>query len=190
MRRCVATAAGRIQYEVPAPSEPDRAASRRGSFGRGIAPAGAEPRGRRWHAGRRREAIARYRRPRTLTGFRQPPGQAAWEHRGARRGFEVVFCDEYRFEGGTAAVEGDEAWVVHYRILLDAGWRTQRARVTGHSAGGRRELTLQCDPGGEWTLDGERAPQLEGCLDVDLESSALTNAFPVHRLGLQVGEQA
>jgi hypothetical protein len=29
-----------------------------------------------------------------------------------------------------------------------------------------------------------------GCLDVDLEGSAFTNAFPVHRLGLNVGEQA
>lgn len=32
------------------------------------------------------------------------------------------------------------------------------------------------------------APQLDGCLDVDLESSSCTNAFPVHRLGLRVGQ--
>ena len=29
-----------------------------------------------------------------------------------------------------------------------------------------------------------------GCLDVDLEASACTNAFPVNRLGLAAGEQA
>jgi hypothetical protein len=34
------------------------------------------------------------------------------------------------------------------------------------------------------------AGHLDGCLDVDLESSSLTNAFPVHRLGLEVGELA
>jgi hypothetical protein len=33
-------------------------------------------------------------------------------------------------------------------------------------------------------------PQLTGCLDVDLEASACTNAFPVHRLGLEVGQAA
>jgi hypothetical protein len=41
-------------------------------------------------------------------------------------------------------------------------------------------------------LGQSRSPRarLDGCLDVDLESSALTNAFPVHRLGLDVGERA
>lgn len=31
---------------------------------------------------------------------------------------------------------------------------------------------------------------MAGCLDVDLESSALTNAFPIHRLQLPPGEEA
>ena len=31
---------------------------------------------------------------------------------------------------------------------------------------------------------------MDGCLDVDLESSSLTNAFPVERLGLDIGETA
>jgi uncharacterized protein len=39
-------------------------------------------------------------------------------------------------------------------------------------------------------VDGRPDPSLDGCLDVDLESSALTNAFPVHRLALSVGEMA
>jgi hypothetical protein len=55
---------------------------------------------------------------------------------------------------------------------------------------GRGEITLQHDGSGHWRLDGDRADHLDGCLDVDLEASALTNAFPVHRLGLRVGEQA
>jgi hypothetical protein len=33
-------------------------------------------------------------------------------------------------------------------------------------------------------------PELDGCLDVDLESSACTNTFPVHRLDLAVGQSA
>jgi uncharacterized protein len=129
-----------------------------------------------------------------VTGFREPPRQAAWRHLSAREGFEVVFLnrvdDGYSAGGDTVAVEGDDAWVVHYGVLLDAGWRTQSAHVASHSRNGRREVTLQCDPRGRWAIGGERAPHLDGCLDVDLESSALTNAFPVHRLGLQVGERA
>jgi hypothetical protein len=39
-------------------------------------------------------------------------------------------------------------------------------------------------------VNGVAAPQLTGCLDVDLESSAFTNALPVHRLALSVGQEA
>jgi hypothetical protein len=126
--------------------------------------------------------------------FLEPPRRAAWQHREARNGFEVVFLepvgDEYRIEGDTAAVEGDEAWSVRYRIVLSRAWHTTKAHVTSRSAAGRCEVTLQCDEAGRWRIDGAQAPHLDGCRDVDLESSALTNAFPVHRLGLLVGEGA
>jgi hypothetical protein len=43
---------------------------------------------------------------------------------------------------------------------------------------------------GEWRVDGREEPALSGCLDVDLEASAATNALPVARLALAVGERA
>jgi uncharacterized protein len=46
---------------------------------------------------------------------------------------------------------------------------------------------LEADGRGSWTVDGQAAPQLRGCLDLDLEASAMTNAFPMHRLALAVG---
>ncbi len=126
--------------------------------------------------------------------FGEPPRRAAWRHREAREGFEVVFlsgaASEYVMDGHSAAVEGGDAWAVHYRIRTDLSWRTREAHVTGRSDGGEHDVTLRSDGGGRWEIDGTRAPDLDGCLDVDLESSVLTNAFPVHRLGLRIGEQA
>src|SRR5204862_2956546 len=126
--------------------------------------------------------------------FTEPPHFAAWEHRDARRGFEVAFFGradgELRVEGETAAVEGADAWAVRYSIALDSEWHTIAAHVTGRSVAGRREVSLRSDAAGRWDVNGERAPELDGCMDVDLESSALTNAFPAHRLRLAVGEQA
>jgi hypothetical protein len=126
--------------------------------------------------------------------FLEPPRSAAWQHRDARNGFEVVFLDagndQYRIEGHTAAVEAGDSWTVHYRVVLDREWRTQTAHVTNRSAAGRHEVALRRDEDGRWEIDGARAPHLDGCLDVDLESSALTNAFPAHRLALEVGEEA
>jgi hypothetical protein len=126
--------------------------------------------------------------------FAAPPEFAAWRHRDARDGFEVVFLrgadGGYHLEGHTAAVEDGEAWAVRYRITLDGAWRTRAARVSGRSASGHHELAVEADGGGGWRVNGAEATYLDGCLDVDLESSACTNAFPVHRLGLKVGEGA
>jgi uncharacterized protein len=94
------------------------------------------------------------------------------------------------FEGDTAAVEGGEAWSVQYAVSLGPNWHTRSARVTGLSTSGRHERTLQSDGGGRWWIDGEPAPHLDGCFDVDLESSTFTNALPVHRLELGVGDHA
>src|SRR5687767_6957826 len=122
--------------------------------------------------------------------FHEPPEYAAWQHRDARDGFEVVFLhsdeDGYRLEGDTAAVEDGEAWAVQYDIILNSGWLTRSARVSGRSASGAHELTLEADGAGRWLINGAAAPHLDGCLDVDLESSALTNALPAHRLGLEI----
>ena len=126
--------------------------------------------------------------------FLDPPSTAAWQHRDARDGFEVAFLhpvdNGYRVEGHTAAVEDGQTWAVEYVVTLDRNWLTKSALVHGRSAWGRRELMLEGDGAGRWTVNGATAPEVDGCLDVDLEASSLTNAFPVRRLELQVGQEA
>jgi hypothetical protein len=123
--------------------------------------------------------------------LRRPPDSAAWQHQQARTGFEVVFVrvDDHvvRCAGCTTAVEEGEAWFVEYEIELDPAWRTRRARVRGRAGQKMRETLLTSDGEGNWQVDGRAAPELHGCLDVDLESSAFTNAFPVHRFACEVG---
>ena len=130
----------------------------------------------------------------TRRPFREPPPSAAWLHHDARTGFEVVFFRPadggYVLEGCTSAVEDGAAWAVSYALTLDAGWATRHARVSGRSAVGHREVVLVVDGAGHWRVDGDPAPHLDGCLDVDLEASACTNAQPVHRLNLAVGGRA
>ncbi|MGH3111121.1 MAG: putative glycolipid-binding domain-containing protein [Gaiellaceae bacterium] len=122
------------------------------------------------------------------------PAVAAWRHLDAREGFEVLFPrgeeGGYVFEGHATAVEGGVAWSVRYSIRVDAAWATRDAHVRSRSLASGRELRLEGDGHGGWTIDGRPAPELDGLLDVDLEASAFTNAFPVNRLGLGVGEDA
>ena len=122
------------------------------------------------------------------------PASAAWRHLDARVGFEVVFLrrepDGFRIEGHSTGVEDAVAWGVRYVITVDPGWRTTSAHVVELSERGTREVRLEADGRGGWRVDDEAAPQVDGCPDVDLEASALTNAFPVNRLGLDVGQRA
>jgi hypothetical protein len=122
------------------------------------------------------------------------PATAAWRHLATREGFEVLFATAidggHRFEGHSTGLEAEEAWSVGYSLTVDREWRNRAARVAGLSATGEHAVLLEGDGNGEWLLDGERAPELDGCLEVDLEASAFTNAFPVRRLGLSVGERA
>lgn len=126
-----------------------------------------------------------------LVPFDPPPRSAAWKHQGARTGFEVAILssvdDGYLLTGCTTAVEEGHLWIVDYTIEVDAGWHARSARVSGRSGTGSRACLLETAGDGRWRVDGLPAPHLEGCLDVDLESSALTNALPVHRFALPIG---
>jgi len=122
-----------------------------------------------------------------MSTFVDPPRQLAWRHQDLREGFEVVFVEpRWTIEGATAAVEDGAAFAVQYAIDVTPDWVTRGARVASFG----REVHLLADGDGHWHVDGAAVPALDGVFDVDLESSAFTNAFPVHRLALAVGESA
>ncbi len=77
--------------------------------------------------------------------------------------------------------------MVGYDIVVDENWRTRTARVWTEATAEPRSVLLEADGSGSWMLDGLAMPQLEGCVDVDLESSVCTNTIPIHRLQLEVG---
>jgi uncharacterized protein len=126
--------------------------------------------------------------------FRPPSATACWQHLEARTGFEVAYfqsvADGWRIEGSTAAVEDTQTWVVTYSIQLDSAWATRSARITARTTRGLQQIQLESDGAGHWQIDGGAARHLDGCMDIDLESSAMTNTLPVHRLHLPAGATA
>jgi hypothetical protein len=87
-------------------------------------------------------------------------------------------------------MEDGATWAVEYIIDVDAAWATRKAAIRGRSAAGLCSALLEADGNGHWLVDGKPARRLDGCLDVDLEASAMTNALPVRRLGLPVSAGA
>lgn len=77
---------------------------------------------------------------------------------------------------------------VDYRVTCDATWRTRSVDVEQTYRGDRLTLQLTHDGDGRWMVGGRPAPDLDGCTDVDLGISPSTNALPVNRLRLKVGE--
>lgn len=133
--------------------------------------------------------------------LRPMPPVSAWTHTGVRAGFEVLFveptADGLVLRGHTTAVEGAEAWAVGYRIDVDHRWRTREARIEAVTAAEtvrvtleRADLTEADNPvdGARWLVDGEPDDRFDDCVDVDLESSAVTNTLPLHRLDLRPGQ--
>ena len=121
-----------------------------------------------------------------MESFGRLPAAAAWRHETSRDGFEVVHFDDARgrdrITGQSALVMDGAPLSVRYVIELDPGWGTRRAHVHVRSYAGVRETLLEAGGAGSWRIDGTAAPHLDGILDVDLEASAMTNAFPVRRL--------
>jgi uncharacterized protein len=127
--------------------------------------------------------------PMTFEGL---PRAACWMHKGLRSGFGVSFFTPeqhgLRIEGTTTGFQENAPWIVSYEIVLDELWKTRHAEINSRTDSGSVEQVVECDGEGHWLVDGEDAEHLTGCLDIDLEASAMTNALPVHRLDLTVGE--
>ena len=121
-------------------------------------------------------------------GFAPLPTTAAWRLLEAHEGFEVVSIDTgpdgVRFSGTSVGVEERVPWSFRYVVEVDAAWHGVRATI---QVGDGRRLVVEADGPGRWLVDGTHDPVLDGCLDIDLEGSALTNTAPVHRLGLDEG---
>jgi hypothetical protein len=91
---------------------------------------------------------------------------------------------------GKAVFEGEEAGALAYTVTCDRAWRTTSADVDGWLGGRPVALRIRRDATGRWIVNGVLTPSLDGCDDVDLSITPSTNALPIRRLALKVGETA
>lgn len=128
----------------------------------------------------------------SINKFSALPRSAAWRiGENDREGFEVVRFEKKRdgvvVHGSSLGSERGKHWAIRYTIELDSKWCTRRATIESE---GSKPLTIRSNGAGRWTVDGERRVDLDGCLDLDLEASLVTNMAPVHRLSLGVGQSS
>jgi len=101
--------------------------------------------------------------------------------------FELVGQEKLWVLKGTILHLHDSSPVeARYLIECDLGWRTANARIEVHDHHQERTLQIKTE-GGHWTANGDPQPQLDGCIDIDLEWSPSTNTLPIRRLNLENG---
>lgn len=79
---------------------------------------------------------------------------------------------------------------LEYHITCDHGFHTRAAVVNGWVGEREVDITIEADGAGGWRMNGAECPQVEGCVDVDLNFSPSTNLLPIRRLRLEIGEEA
>jgi len=92
----------------------------------------------------------------------------------------------HRLSGVVVLPIDDAPGHVSYTVDADERWLTRSAELIVTTTVQRR-LSLSADGAGRWTVDGEAAPALDGCLDVDLGFTPSTNTLPIRRLALADG---
>ena len=117
----------------------------------------------------------------------------AWERADESAGFSLARrerrSDGWLFHGSEVLV-GEETLSCTFSVVVGADWVTRRVEATAVSAAGESRRVLEAVDG-RWTVDGAPRPDLDGCVDVDIAATPLTNTFPIRRLThLAVGEQA
>lgn len=103
----------------------------------------------------------------------QPVGEVGLEHCRVREnadGINVRSVLIGEFEGFDYGAQ--------YDIELAADW-TFRSLTLRLQDG--RVLRLLSNGLGDWKLNGQRAPQLEGCVDIDISGTPFTNTLPIRR---------
>jgi hypothetical protein len=97
--------------------------------------------------------------------------------------------DGWELDGCAVFAHAGRACRLDYRVRCDRDGRTRAARVRGWCGAESVAVELAADADG-WTRDGRPCPELERCVDVDLQFTPATNTLPVRRLALAVGAVA
>lgn len=75
---------------------------------------------------------------------------------------------------------------VEYAVSTDRTWRTRGAQVHIHQ-GNERDIEIEVIDG-RWTVDGIIRDDLDGCTDIDLGWTPLTNTLPIRRHPIDPGQ--
>lgn len=96
----------------------------------------------------------------------------------------------WRLEGTAVFLSEGRPCRLSYLILCDASWKTLEGSVSGWFGEEMVSIELAVDANQHWQLNGKTSSAVDGCIDLDLNFSPVTNLLPIRRLNLEIGEHA
>lgn len=107
-------------------------------------------------------------------------------------GLEHVIVGARHADSALLAVDEEgEPFRLAYRLQWDEQGLLRQADLEAHRHAQARSLSLRVDPAGRWLDEqGTQLRRLDGCVDIDIWPTPLTNSFPIWRSRLQVGQRA
>jgi uncharacterized protein len=73
---------------------------------------------------------------------------------------------------------------VDYRIKTNANWETIFLEINSRHNNRLQTIRFEGDGKGNWTNNGQKDEQFNGCVDVDIAVTPFTNTLPIRRLNL------
>jgi hypothetical protein len=128
------------------------------------------------------------------TAFTSGRRLVAWERADESAGHSMASVERrpggWRCHGVEVLAGPGELLSCWFRVDLDDGCVTREVVVGAVAADGEKTLVLSADEHRRWQVHGEHQPELDGCVDVDIAATPLTNTFPLRRLpGLEVAAE-
>ena len=90
--------------------------------------------------------------------------------------------------GTVARLMKEGTMAATYAITTDTGWRTRGAHIE-QLVGGRFTMVRLDVKRSRWFVDGRERLDMEGCVDIDLGASPVTNTLPIKRNSIRVGSK-
>lgn len=108
------------------------------------------------------------------------PGHESARVYGDEDGWYLDGAAVFLFEGKPCRLE--------YLVQCDPDWQTAFVTIDGWVGDQAIELEISTAAGDVWYLGDDEVSAVDGCVDIDLNFSPVTNLLPVRRLNLAVGD--
>jgi hypothetical protein len=92
-----------------------------------------------------------------------------------------------QFHGTSIFVDEGKPCFLEYLVACDTDGETISVEVLGEVGDDLIEIEILVGDDGVWTMNEEEIGEVEGCVDIDLNFSPITNTLPIRRLNLAVG---